>query len=1225
MRRHAQTAASQDGAVGLRVLVPLLVIFAAALSVLVGLPHAPDPALSIPDGATVEALLRSRHPPLDGVIYVVGMVSWLVWAWLVLSLALQIAASMAERVGTGAAWVGQLRTVADWLSVPLVRRAVRASLAVGVLARVAVGGAVDAAAAPPNAPYAQVEHLQAAQAPYAWRAHVAQLAAPVEVQVAPDDVLVTVEEGDTLGSLGERFFGSWQGYKLIFDANRNLPQPDGRTLQDARKIYKGWRLIIPQPTQGVHENGQPGVHVVRLGETLSGIAATELGDARRWPELFALNRDRAHLADGRTLTNPDLIWPDLELRTSADGSAPATDDAQPASPAAADGAPVDSAPEAHDPVPVVPAPPPDTAAPTATASPASVPASPQASSPMPTATRNSAPVVVDPVVSAPVPPTAVGQPAPAEDAGSTIMAPAPGGSGASDGISGVVMAGTAAIGVAAAGLGLAGMVRRRRRHPGREPQIDIVGGFAAATGDEQVYDQRVAALAAHALASVRDQGCPSVRLGGVYAGAKGATLLLTVAQDEVAQLAQAVHAVCQDRQAAPFRPIAGGVYEWMLPWDAVRLHAVTDVSASSVWLLPLGLAGDRSVLYVERDRAGLLLVAGEPHTGIDDVLATLVCQVARRQTAEALYLVTIADPQRLDPLLAELPHQRSGFVDPHDAEAVVSVLHQLQEELTRRLEVGQGDSPDVLLVVDEWTDLPDADPVLDLLAREGPGVGLRVLAGTTRCEDGGLERWVGLFGTRLVLRVPSEAASVRLLGEPGAEDLDWVGQLWPRLGDAVLPRVRSFQISTAHRAYLVEQMRARSRPPGDSPASAGRDGEPGAAQVPASEPIDEPTMGVTRESPDAHAVPVGAPAVAAVDRAGLSEGDDIPETRVADQHAPVGESAASEPSTAQGGQQLVLVPAVAVPHPPSRAPGDHHVPPRVELRVLGGCTVLLDGETISGTARQAWEIGVLLAALPPGAASWEKLASVLWPGVPPLDREPAVRSIVSKLRRFWRTHLTRTEVDRLVMADGKGGYAYNPDLVAVDLHAFLTAGRQGNGARAAGKSAEAIDAYQCARELYAGPLLRGCEREFPWLDLHTEGEESLTLRDVYERQDREIRLHLGGLLVGAGRLPEAVSVYHGLLMDPDPPVGAEEEDLGQHQLETYARALLQSYGRLRDLPGLVQAWADLEAALRRLDALGLESALPSQPSEATTGLFEALRHELTGSGMAAADGAPTGR
>jgi len=75
MGRTAQTPDSRDGAVQLRVLVPLLLAFAAALYALVGLPHAPDRALGIPDGATLEALLRSQHPPLDGLIYVIGVLS----------------------------------------------------------------------------------------------------------------------------------------------------------------------------------------------------------------------------------------------------------------------------------------------------------------------------------------------------------------------------------------------------------------------------------------------------------------------------------------------------------------------------------------------------------------------------------------------------------------------------------------------------------------------------------------------------------------------------------------------------------------------------------------------------------------------------------------------------------------------------------------------------------------------------------------------------------------------------------------------------------------------------------------------------------------------------------------------------------------------------------------------------------------------------------------------
>jgi nucleoid-associated protein YgaU len=44
---------------------------------------------------------------------------------------------------------------------------------------------------------------------------------------------------------------------------------------------------------------------VKQGETLSGIAAAELGGSTRWPEIFALNRS--------VLTNPDVIVPGTVL------------------------------------------------------------------------------------------------------------------------------------------------------------------------------------------------------------------------------------------------------------------------------------------------------------------------------------------------------------------------------------------------------------------------------------------------------------------------------------------------------------------------------------------------------------------------------------------------------------------------------------------------------------------------------------------------------------------------------------------------------------------------------------------------------------------------------------------------------------------------------------------------------------------------------------------------
>src|SRR5712692_7687704 len=146
MQAKPLSAASSGGAVSLRLLVPFLALFGACLYSIVGLPHTPDPPLGIPDPTSLEAFLRSTHPPLDGPIYLIGMVGWGVWGWLIVSLLLQLFAAGAERVAAGTSAVRQLRTVADLISVPLVRKAVHASLAGSMVVRFAL--AVPAAAAP---------------------------------------------------------------------------------------------------------------------------------------------------------------------------------------------------------------------------------------------------------------------------------------------------------------------------------------------------------------------------------------------------------------------------------------------------------------------------------------------------------------------------------------------------------------------------------------------------------------------------------------------------------------------------------------------------------------------------------------------------------------------------------------------------------------------------------------------------------------------------------------------------------------------------------------------------------------------------------------------------------------------------------------------------------------------------------------------------------------------
>ena len=91
------------------------------------------------------------------------------------------------------------------------------------------------------------------------------------------------------------------------------------------------------------------VYQVAPGDTLWSIAAAELGNPWRWPEIYHLNRERAE-PDGQHLADPDLIYPGWTLLVPASSAAPPR-------PAASHPHPRHPAPPAgHAPAPHHPAP-----------------------------------------------------------------------------------------------------------------------------------------------------------------------------------------------------------------------------------------------------------------------------------------------------------------------------------------------------------------------------------------------------------------------------------------------------------------------------------------------------------------------------------------------------------------------------------------------------------------------------------------------------------------------------------------------------------------------------------------------------------------------------------------------------------------------------------------------------------------------------------------------------
>ncbi|MCO1597637.1 LysM peptidoglycan-binding domain-containing protein [Micromonospora sp. RHAY321] len=66
--------------------------------------------------------------------------------------------------------------------------------------------------------------------------------------------------------------------------------------------------------------GREDTYTVKRGDTLSEIAERCLGDPRRWPDIFALNRGTRFPGVGGTLRNPNLIYPGWTLNLPAHAS-----------------------------------------------------------------------------------------------------------------------------------------------------------------------------------------------------------------------------------------------------------------------------------------------------------------------------------------------------------------------------------------------------------------------------------------------------------------------------------------------------------------------------------------------------------------------------------------------------------------------------------------------------------------------------------------------------------------------------------------------------------------------------------------------------------------------------------------------------------------------------------------------------------------------------------------
>ena len=281
----------------------------AILAIVVGLP-ATLIALgsdSVPDSVpSPEQIRTALTSPDDGTLALaaVKVIAWTAWAFLTASIAAEILARL-----RGA-------TVPPLPGLHLPQAAARGLVGAAILLFVAAP--MPAMTANPAPMIAATAAQQAgpdagstAEAPTPGGLARSGPAGTRATNTKPATVEHTVKRGETLWSIAQDHLGSGARYPDVFELNRDVLGPDPGFLTVGEVL----RLPAPQPAPE-HTAGH--VVTVHRGDTLSGIALEELGEADRYPEIYQASRATVQ-PDGHHLRDPDLIRPGWRVTIPVDG------------------------------------------------------------------------------------------------------------------------------------------------------------------------------------------------------------------------------------------------------------------------------------------------------------------------------------------------------------------------------------------------------------------------------------------------------------------------------------------------------------------------------------------------------------------------------------------------------------------------------------------------------------------------------------------------------------------------------------------------------------------------------------------------------------------------------------------------------------------------------------------------------------------------------------------
>lgn len=621
---------------GAMVLLVGLVLGVPAGLITFGGPYLPD---HVPDWPELSGLL-SR--PDDGFLFLglLVVVGWIAWAVFAVSVLVEFPAQLRGLPAPRLPAIGGAQRPA-------------AALVAAVLVLLPLGGIATPAVAstPAASPTVATVRAAAAVTPIP-----ALSAAATVVPVLPRAPTVqswpyTVQRGDTLWGLAQRYLGDGARFIEIRNLNLMTVQADGAVLIDSELIRPGWVLQIPGPppigatvaptAESSPAGATPGSYVVVEGDMLRSIAWRLLGDEMRWPEIYDRTVGIVQ-PDGDTLTDPDLIRTGWVLRIPS---------AVPASP--------------PPPIPVPP-PPPPVPEPPAPVPPPPVPV-PAPPAPVPEAP---APVPVPPAAELPQVPS---KPAAEDIEGAVAADPAAALDDLDDtavsiglvaGIGGLVAAGVLLL------LGGRRQLARRRRKPGQQlppsppmSDLELAMRCAERPGDVATLDRALRSLSV-SLAEA-DRVLPDL----VTARIDDAGLTLRVA-------------VGEGPAVPPFAAEAGDEGLWRLVPDHPKLlpaEVARDVPAPYPALVSLGHSHSGALVLVDLETAGAMSLSGRP-AAARAVLTAMAAELALAGWADHLQVGLVGVAEELPAALDTDRLRVAGSVD-----AVLDDLESRQHEIDQAL------------------------------------------------------------------------------------------------------------------------------------------------------------------------------------------------------------------------------------------------------------------------------------------------------------------------------------------------------------------------------------------------------------------------------------------------------------------------------------------------------------------------------------------------------------